>query len=192
MSSTKLIVRKILERSDAYDWSIQGLGMLRMYLNDKSQSNMLRLHVWDSRYKVVNVSPIHDHPWDFESVIVAGAVKQTRYMENAGGYSKQLFNFCTIKCGAGACTLSEKTEILLSPFYEEYREGQTYTQKKSEIHESFPEDGTVTLVSRSFGEKRDEARVFWRGDGEFVSAEPRPATPDEVVAITQNALTRWF
>lgn len=186
MSSTKLLVKKILEKAENFKWSIQGLGMLRLYLADD-----LRLHVWDNRYRVVNVSPIHDHPWDFESTVVAGAVRQVRYIEGMS-YDNMTFKYATIKCGEGACTLSEPTLIDLQPHYEEYREGNIYTQKADEIHESQPEDGTVTLCKRTFGRNRDNARVFWRGDGEFVSAEPRTATSDEVKAITENALTRWF
>lgn len=190
MSSTKLLIEKILRRSDAYDWSIQGLGMLRLYL-----SPALRLHVWDQRYRITNVSPIHDHPWAFESEVVAGAVRQVRYIpglsRDLGGFTLT-FKYATIKCGEGAHTLSEPQTIHLQPMYEEFREGEKYMQKADEIHESQPEDGTVTLCLRTFGQNRDNARVFWRGDGDFVSAEPRPATPDEVAQITQNALTRWF
>src|SRR5579859_3298084 len=54
--------------------------------------------------------------------------------------------------------------------------GQTYHQEKDEIHESLPFDGTVTLVTRTFTADRDHARVFWRGTGDFVTAEPRAAT----------------
>lgn len=73
--STKLLVKAILEKARAYKWSIQGFGMLRLYLSAE-----VRLHVWDSRFRVPGVTDIHDHSWDFESEVAAGEVLQRRYL----------------------------------------------------------------------------------------------------------------
>lgn len=54
---TKLFVKTILSNPENFKWSIQGLGMLRVYLSDE-----VRLHIWDSRFKVPGVSPLHNHP----------------------------------------------------------------------------------------------------------------------------------
>ena len=94
MSLIRASVRSILEHADAYAWSIQGFGMLRCYLTKE-----VRLHVWDSSFAVRCVSTIHDHPWDFTSLIVSGAVKQYRFTEvhprtGAPEYRRQV-----IRCG---------------------------------------------------------------------------------------------
>jgi hypothetical protein len=193
----KLFAKAILEKANSYKWSVQGLGMLRLYLSDE-----VRLHVWDNRFKIPGVSPLHDHPWDFESLVVAGAVRQYRYTlvpktYNAAfdGGTKLLtsYNMTTIKCGPDAEQMAQKEVVWLEKQpVEFYVEGQHYRQEKYEIHESEPLSGTVTLVRRTFKGDRDLARVFWKEDGPFVSAGARPATPEEVETITQASLKRWF
>lgn len=50
---------------------------------------------------------------------------------------------------------------------------------------------TVTVMKKDpTGD--ESARVFWPEGSEWVSAEPRRATAEEVRAITQHALQRWF
>ena len=187
MVTKKLLVKQILQKADSYKWSIQGLGMLRLYLSDE-----VRLHVWDSRYRVDSVSPLHTHPWSFVSDVVAGAVRQFRYTLTDSPHGTP-YNRAMIKCGAGAFTLDAPEPVrLFTGALEQYAEGTTYGQMKDEIHESFPENGTVTIVTRQFDADRDHAYVLWQGNGGFVSAEPRTATPSEVFTITQHALGRWF
>lgn len=185
----KLLVKAILEKAESYKWSLQGLGMLRLYL-----SNEVRLHVWDDRYKIDHVSPLHTHPWNFDSEIVAGVVRQIRYeVYDAACDHLPVYNRVLIKCGANACTMSDAEQVrLFGSTLERYEEGKSYNQVADEIHESFPENGTVTAITRTFKADTEHAYVLWQGNGGFVSAEPRPATPEEVQAITKNALDRWF
>jgi hypothetical protein len=191
---TKALVKYLLSNPAGFDWSLQGLGMLRLYLSKEA-----RLHIWDSRYTVHNVSSLHTHPWHFVSEVVAGVVRNVRFtevpvnsIEYVGAYPVgDVFKTADIKCGFGAYVQNQRETRLLSGGVEQYVEGQEYTQLANEIHESFPLDGTVTIVHREFTPDTEMARVFWR-TGEFVSAEPRRATLDEVRAITANALERWF
>jgi hypothetical protein len=55
-----------------------------------------------------------------------------------------------------------------------------------------PNPGTVTIVERRFKADTEHAFVFYPRNEKWVSAEPRPATPEEVITITQIALRRWF
>jgi hypothetical protein len=183
------LVKQILNNATNYKWSIQGLGMLRLYLSDE-----VRLHVWDNRYRIDSVSPLHTHPWNFTSDIVAGIVRQVRYTRAAHWQSGGLdYSSTLIKCGAGAHTLEEPSTVrLLAAPMETYTQGQNYMQVADEIHESFPENGTVTIITRTFKADTEHAYVLWLGNGGFVSAEPRTATESEVFSITQNALARWF
>lgn len=181
----KLLVKKILQNPLNYNWSIQGLGMLRLYLSDE-----VRLHVWDSRYTIRNVSVLHTHPWDFESEVIVGAVEQKRYKESETGAP---FHFSILKCGEGGCLVSESHRVNLIEFpVESYSEGRSYTQVADEIHESFPVTGTVSIVTRKFREDRDHAKVYWRYGEEWVSAEPRIATCAEIMEITRKSLDLWF
>ena len=64
------LAAEILRRPHGYKWSLQGFGMLRLYLSDN-----IRLHVWTTEHRVENVSDIHDHPWDFISTVLFGQLK---------------------------------------------------------------------------------------------------------------------
>jgi len=182
----KLLVKAILQKAQSFNWSLQGFGMLRLYLSQE-----VRLHVWDSRYAVPGVSVIHTHPWDFLSQVVAGKVGNILFNESE---TKGMpFHKQVIQCGPGGGLCGMPTDVLLHPAYEElYIEGQSYTQNAQEIHASRPADGTVTILTRTFREDTEHAAVYWPAGTEWGSAEPRPATPEEVAAITGNALSRWF
>jgi hypothetical protein len=180
----KLLVENILRHPTEFDWSVQGLGMMRVYL-----APQVRLHVWDRALLVPGASPLHTHPWDFASTVVAGRMVNARFTEGAG----EEWNKVTIKCGENACTVGEAEVVrLLAGPYEIYGETAKYQQKSTEIHWSQPEDGTVTIVERVVKGDPDHASVYWRGRGGWVDAKPRPATPDEVLAVTDRALKTWF
>ncbi len=163
--------------------------MLRTYLSDE-----IRLHIWDKSLKIENASPLHDHPWHLDSHIVVGELRQNRFSLVQRGIPRgEEFSMAQIKCGKDACTLTDTVKVFLRrKSLEAYREGEEYRQRKDEIHQSFPVDGTVTVVTRKFTADRDTARVFWQGTGPFVSAEPRLATYGEVERITKRALDLWF
>jgi hypothetical protein len=183
---TKEVVRGILHTASEFEWSLQGFGMLRLYL-----PNGFRLHVWDKRFAVENVSLVHTHPWGFKSTIIAGTVYNTRLArEEASPYR---FYEQKILCGEGGGLREEPKEVGLKLMsYETYREGQSYEQESDEIHISIPVDGSVTIIERTFKEDRDHASVFWNVGERFVSAEPREARKYEVEAITGYALKTFF
>ena len=187
-SLLKSAVQAILAKPHAHEWTVQGFGMLRLYLPGPEN---LRLHIWDSRLAVPGVSVIHTHPWDFESHVVAGVIHNTRWTEGEGApYLKQ-----SLQCGAGGCILgTPETVRLHSRPAESWHEGYSYTQQADELHSSAPEDGTVSLLARSVppGRSADHAFVYWPAGEEWVSAEPRVATPDEVEMVTSSSLARWF
>ena len=185
IDALRSLVRAILTNAHAFKWSLQGMGMLRLHL-----PGAFRLHVWDSRYRVPNVSMIHDHlQWGLHSTIVAGELTNRRYVLAAEG---DPYVFGTLKPGYGCyfkdapqpCYLKALRPITYSP-------GGEYAQAPAEVHQSDPLDGTVTLMHKT-PTADESARVFWPADGQWVSAEPRAATPEEVAAITSRSLERWF
>ena len=180
---TEALVLSILANPLGRAWSLQGFGMLRLYLTPE-----LRLHVWDARFAVPGVSVMHDHPWHFDSLIVLGEVRQRRYAESATGdsYAPQ-----TIACGVGGGPCGDILTVGMKALPEEvYGPGQTYRQEANEVHVSAPVDGTVTIVTRRFLDDAEHAHVFWPNGTKWVSAEPRPATDAEVMAICSFALDR--
>lgn len=181
-SLTPLLVRKLLENPLVHEWSLQGFGMLRLSLSEE-----VRMHIWDSRFRVKNVSAIHDHPWDFDSVVVAGSLMNTRFHECDA--DSTLFNKAMIKCGAGGCLMEPPRQVrLASQGWETYLPGETYHQAAEEIHSTMASDGAITIITRKFRPtNRDFATLYFEGD--WVTAEPRKATPAEVLMIVGNALS---
>lgn len=172
-----------------WEWSLQGLGMLRAYLNsDKS----LRLHVWDSRF-ATDASPMHTHPWDMESQVIEGELYNIRWGHVRARDGFENFWQQKIFCGQGGGLEGEPRKVDLFQYVKEhYKSGESYRQSSSEIHVSEPADGTVTLVKRTFGEDVDHAYVYWPVGEEWKTAEPRPATSEEVYEILGNSLDNWF
>lgn len=193
-SFVKPLVKAILEHPEGHDWTLQGLGMLRTYLGaDRNH----RLHIWDSRFKVEGVDELHTHPWNFHSYVIAGEVINTRYRKNlipspsigdGEPYREQ-----EILCGEGGHeTETTRAVTLHAERAETIVECGIYSQAAFEIHRSQPADGTVTIIEREFLDDDDHAFVYIPVGAEWVSAEPRTATDEEVKAICEHALQAWF
>jgi hypothetical protein len=191
----KPLVASVL-RDSHREWTVQGFGFLRTYFGPADAPKRFRLNLWDHRFTVPNVSTIHDHPWDFTSIVIAGEFANQRYTMKALPVQvepiKYTHAFTTLKTGVGggleksafnACVLEPKPEEL-------YRPGDVYHQRADEIHETLFADGTVTLNER-IGDT-EHARVFWPWGTHWVDAMPRPATREEVSIATLNSLKRWF
>lgn len=182
-------VESILRNWENYEWTIQGFGMLRTYVGSDRK---FRVNIWDNRFAVPGVSMIHDHPWDFTSNIIVGSIVNIRYIEVACALRACEYSYAKIKCGPGGGMETCVSDLELHPLpLEYYDEGDTYRQRANEIHETKFMDGTVTLIERTFREDTEHARVFWRRDSNWVSAEPRVATSEEVIMFIDSALARF-
>lgn len=184
----KPLVKAMLKNADRFEWTLQGFGMLRTYLDD---DHNLRLHVWDPRFKVEGVDEVHTHPWNFHSFVVAGEVENVRLsagLAEDGNYMEQ-----KLRCGVGGGLCGDPRSVSLREHRPEIvKEGETYTQKAHEIHRSSPASGTVTIIQREFLDDTEHAYVYIPKGQEWCSAEPRLATAEEVETITVDALARWF
>jgi hypothetical protein len=173
------------------EWTAQGFGFLRTYFGPADAPKKFRLNLWHSRFTVPNVSTIHDHPWDFTSIIVAGEFSNVRYKMKMADRNPT-HAYTTIKCGIGGGM--EKSEfqacVLVEGFPEDYFPGDEYRQRAAEIHETRFVDGSITLNERT-GDT-EQARVFWPWGTHWVDAIPRPATPEEVADAVSYSLERWF
>ena len=181
------LVKSLLRNAKNYEWTVQGLGMLRTYLDSEQ---VYRLHVWHKSIKVPEVSGLHSHPWDFVSYVISGCIWNTRYTFNTL-YGEPYFG-SEIRCGPGGGVVKELPERrLMKGLPECYIAGETYFMTSDEIHSSDFSDGTVSIIKRRFLNNRDNALVFWEPGSEWVSAESRPATLDEVENAVNVALENW-
>ena len=185
MNIQAALVRSILEKWGSYNWTVQGFGMARTKIADVG-----RIHVWDGSLRVPQVSDTHEHPWELRSTVISGELINQRF--GVVDKSNMPYVRSAIATGEGGGLTGEPEEVCLSLFpVEFYTPGMDYKQNADEIHRSIPQDGTVTLLERQMGEPLQETRVYWpRGTG-WVSAEPRPATEEEVRRVVEYALARW-
>lgn len=190
---SRALVDNLLNHSAQMEWSLQGLGMLRTYLTED-----IRLHIWDGDEENVGVSKLHTHPWDFESLVICGRVCNQRYVERSmehqtGKAKRDRYMRQMIRCGEGGGLEGEPGPIFLEPqIVEVVTAGCAYSQRAVEIHESRPDDGTITIIKRTVPPEGhpDFANVYWPEGEEWVSAEPRPATRSEVLRIINKARVR--
>lgn len=185
----RALVRNVMDNSAQIKWSLQGLGMLRFYLTED-----IRMHIWDGESAADGVSTIHTHPWDFTSLVIAGRAVNQRFEERAmeSPQGEQTYLRQMIRCGEGGGLEGEPGLVFLMPQPPEIvTAGYSYSQGAREIHESRPDDGAVTIIKRSVPEDGhpDFANVYWREGSEWGSAEPRPATRNEVLKILNKART---
>jgi hypothetical protein len=184
----KKTVQAILESPHSHHWTVQGLGMLRTYL-DKGT----RLHIWCDHLRTPNVSEFHTHPWHLRSYVVAGVIEDVSLTRQSTSGEHVDMIEQRLKCGAGACLLDDPEQVRLWRLPTlTIGEGAGYWHMKQDIHTSRPADGTVTLVTRTFDGNEDEASVFWPVGEQWVTAEPRPATGLEVMRATRIALHKGF
>lgn len=190
MNPTKELVRHILDNASMYTWTIQGLGMVRIYLTPDAR---IRLHIWHHDFKVPGVSDIHDHPWNFESHVVCGFIKNQKYIVNDpmiyNWLDAQPYDKVNILCGVGATPADTLTrESLHATTAQIYIPGMSYTQLSTEIHcTADHSDGAITLVERTFTSDPDHANVWMPTGTPFISAEPRNATAHEIALAISSA-----
>lgn len=185
LSVVAAMVYDILRRPFDRQWSVQGFGMLRTYFGNNDR---FRLNVWTSVLATPEVSIIHDHPWDFQSWVIAGLFRNVRYHPAVGPSN---FLMQKIKTGPGGGPLTSPQECCMHSGGEEtYYPGDTYHQRAEEVHASFYDNGSVTLNDRRRRGIRDDAYVFWPVGTQWVDAKPRPATDEEVWDTTRIALKK--
>ena len=184
MTTQKMLIKKILENAQYYDWSFLGLGMFRLHLSDE-----VRMQVWIESAQTKNVSLIHDHLWDFKSEVISGQITDHCYHEYSGVAN---YNKTEVLCGlheTGHNMPDIKTPVCLgltsSPCY---RAGNAYSKRAEELHHTEFESGTITIIKREFRNDRATAKLYYPIDEEFVSAEPRSATTEEINSMAAEAL----
>ena len=178
-SLNEALVRTILEHAEDYPWVMQEIGLLGLRLDDQRE---YRLHVWDST-STVGEPPIHDHPFDFTSTVIAGEMTNTRYEKDPRGVEYYRVRYTPPNEDA-----RKIDTVRLSATATTFTAGSRYHQLAHELHDSRQLPGTVTIIRRTFTGDSPELTVCNREESAWVSGQSRPATPDEVKRITATAL----
>jgi hypothetical protein len=178
---TKALVFTLLRHAEDLPWRMQDIGLMGLRLDERRE---YRLHVWNPGPSAGD-PPIHDHPYDFTSAIIVGEVTNTRYVEDAAGDEHIRFRYSppdeeqrrtdTVRLSAAAETLGE---------------GDEYRQLDHELHASWQQPGTVTLIRCSRAVAR-ELTVCLRDETSWRSGQARDATREEIKSMTGKAL-EWF
>ena len=178
----KALVQQILTHAEDYPWRMQEeIGLLGLRLDDRRR---YRLHVWDPR-RDVGAPPVHDHPYDFVSTVIAGEMTNTRYEESPSGAEYSRVRYLVSDEG-----VRRTDTVRLSATSTAVSQGDQYAQLAHELHDSRQQPGTVTII-RCASRDVDELTVCLRDGDRFVSGQARPATLDEVKRIARSALS-WF
>lgn len=161
MSLAESKVREILRDPFGHDgWTVQGLGMLRLDMGTQ------RLHIWDPDTALNQVVSAHDHPWDMDSRIYFGKQGNQRFTlreaEEVGGLVVQVSK---VVCGVGSHLEGAPGagRLVEAGAYESYGPGERYAMRAEELHDSFPEPGTVTVIDRGYRDDRSLATICWAG-----------------------------
>jgi hypothetical protein len=170
-------VRGILEHPEDHAWTMQDIGLLGLRLDDRRE---YRLHVWDPS-SCVGEPPIHDHPFDFTSTIIAGEMTNIRFDEDQSGVEHRRERYSPSDEGA-----RRADTVRLSRTATTFAAGDQYSQLAHQLHESRQLPGTVTIIRRTFSTV-PELTVCRRGEAAWVSGHSRPAAPEEVRRITATA-----
>jgi len=177
----KALVLTLLQHAEDFPWRMQDIGLMSLRLDDRRER---RLHIWDPSY-YVGEPPIHDHPYDFTSTIIAGELTNIRYEEDPSGDEYVRFRY-----SPGAEDERRSDALRLSSTSTTLTQGNDYRQLAHELHASGQQPGTVTAIRCSWVEA-PELTVCVRDEGSWPSVQGRQATREEIKSFTAKAL-EWF
>jgi len=175
---SKALVLMLLQHAEDFPWRMQDIGLMGLRLDNRRE---YRLHVWDPSY-CFGESPIHDHPYDFTSTIVAGELTNTRYEEDSAG-----LEYVRVRYSPSAEDERRSDTVRLSSTATILTEGDQYRHLAHELHASWQKPGTVTAIRCSWVEAR-ELTVCLRDGGSWHSGQSRDATREEIKGFAAKAL----
>ncbi len=178
---SRALVLTLLQHAEDFPWRMQGIGLMALRLDDRREH---RLHVWDPSSSA-GEAPIHDHPYDFTSTIIAGELTNVRYEEDPAGDEYVRFRY---RPGAEAERQSDVVRLSLTATT--LTEGDQYRQLARDLHASMQLPGTVTAIRCSWV-ATPTLTVCFRDQDSWVSEQGRDATREEIKNFSAKAL-EWF
>ncbi len=186
MSYEHEIVAMLLH-PEYYEWRAHGIGFVKAYLDPEKT---VRLNIWHSALITPAITAMHTHPWGLRSQIVAGELRNTRWVRRLEGMGDPYLEG-KINCGQFNGVEGEPTPVWLADQTPEvYTTGMVYRQRPEEIHHTEFEDGTMTVMTRTDApETEGVASVFWPAGTEYVDATA-PWSRDKAKLAFDAALKR--
>jgi hypothetical protein len=172
-------VNDVLENPFNYIWELQGFGMLRTYIDKNT-----RLQIWLKEFIIDDVTDIHTHPWDFNSLIYQGEIINHCYEESETGIP---YNKCLIVTGENAYVKESNIIKLKTLTKRTYKKGDIYFHNKDIPHRIDFKDGTITILTKSNIQENSLAYSYANPFRGWVSAAPRLAKYSEVKTFINAA-----
>lgn len=193
-------VRAILAHPGGFDWKINGLGFIRCDLDGDDYC----LNVWDRRLCTIDRAVIHTHPWDLESLVLSGAVRNRQF--HVGDNSLHIHTNPHLATHYGVhihtrpWDLDDAIADQKPALYElgkretaVWSTDEGYRLARGEAHATDYLAGTVTLVRRTNRDPSRRVGIWWPKDDGDVWNDPSTQTLDEdgIWNTCQLALATW-
>ena len=130
MTSTELEVKELACRSHIHD---NGFVKLALFDSDDGRYRV-RLHIWESSETSDQEANVHDHRYDFISLVVVGGLENVRWKLSDNGTEYKLFTYTprnedgvyNLKLVGRQCLSPEPTEV--------YAAGDSYLMMRDDLH----------------------------------------------------------
>lgn len=166
-------------------------GFMKIVLSEAEHSNAkVRFHIWKA--PAVVSSDIHDHFWDFSSIVVKGALETVDYrVSQHSGESFQKFELVAHSHQGQHTLLRMGTELLEEKRRRVIASGEVYSLSAWRPHRVSPANGgeTYSLVLQGPHLKKIN-RVFRRSmTASVMKSQSKPITVNELRASLVNCIS---
>lgn len=129
------------------------------YIDDIKTQHEYRLHFWPYTTELGDISSIHNHSYDFNSVILNGQIQNVIYkIDNCSFEHGKLFN---VRFTNNIFNLiADKEHYFISDSAStHYKSGDFYSMRKEDYHNNYAKINTITLVEIP-PQKREPASIY--------------------------------
>ncbi|MDO7883431.1 hypothetical protein [Antiquaquibacter soli] len=150
------LVQQAIARPDRIPASRHENGFEKLTLGvDPATGALIRAHFWsrvDSESDAATVGNLHNHRWDFASLVLRGELRIATYVESSAGEDYYYYRYWPERGDElefiGVTRLARYAIVSLGA-------GSEYDEPAEEIHHASPRAGvdTVTVMARSPGQK---------------------------------------
>lgn len=159
-----------------------GFDKIVLYADHEHQ---LRLHVWRESARETKVENIHNHRWDFASVIVLGGYRFQEFVPDPAGRQLHAYGYASER-GAAAYSLQPLGQRgLTCSFDARLRAGTSYTLTSEVFHRVSNTPGRLTVSLVLQGPHRPDSAVLVFSEEHLASGRPIPRA-----GFSRNALRR--
>jgi hypothetical protein len=163
-------------------------GFLKLVLDDDPRDGQLRLHVWPA---VSLDHDIHGHSWDYESLVVAGAVREQVYRESDGNEEGEpMWRHTYLRVGPRRFSLTDPVPVRLVPVGGPVvlRSGRTSGGTVGHIHSFHAWSEPAVTMLRVGLVKDARSPVYRRSPEQPQAVVPTPASRLDVAEWVDRVL----